>query len=302
VEASLECDNPPQIERRPFSFTLTSQDTENIRWYLEEYRIYPSDPAPKIAERIEQRMSDVGRELFRLVLAGTDVWETVRNNLGGTRIEVETEVEDALVPWEMMRDPNTDLPLALSVQCFVRTHSRPAVQPNLPGPAGGKIRILLVICRLEGDLVPFRSVARHLIDGLNEVSQKLFHLEVLRPPTFEQLAKRLRLAKAQGEPFQVVHFDGHGLRGEIFFENPKSDQNAQSVTAVELGRLLHEARVPVLILNACRSADSEPLQQPAQAGDLHQQIRQFGSFAHAVMDSMTWRTGVLSLGSRWAIL
>ena len=38
-------------------------------------------------------------------------------------------------------------------------------------------------------------------------------------------------------------------------------------------------RVPLLILNACRSADSEPPEQPGQVNDLHQQIRQFGSFA-----------------------
>ena len=30
--------------------------TAQMRWYLEDYRIYPVDPAPKIAERIERRM------------------------------------------------------------------------------------------------------------------------------------------------------------------------------------------------------------------------------------------------------
>jgi hypothetical protein len=156
---------------------------------------------------------------------------------------------------------------------------------------------LLAICRLEGDLVPFRSVARHLIRGLTDAAREQFQLEVLRPPTFEQLAKRLRAAKARGEPFHVVHFDGHGLSGEVFFENPKLKQKAQSVKAAELGKLLHETDVPLLILNACRSADSEPPEQPAQAADLHQQIRQFGSFAHAVMDHgasgvVAWRYSV----------
>jgi hypothetical protein len=32
------------------------------------------------------------------------VWESVRHGLNETRIEIETEVEDALVPWELMRD------------------------------------------------------------------------------------------------------------------------------------------------------------------------------------------------------
>lgn len=297
VEATLEGGGPRQIEKRPFSFALAAQEAENIRWYLEDYRIYPVDPAPKIAERIEQRMGDIGRELFRLVLAGSGVWESVRHSLADTRIEVETEVEDALVPWELMRDPVADSPLALSVPSFVRCHSRPALRPNPPEPSAGKIRILLVICRLENDRVPFRSVARHLIRGLSDAAREPFDLEVLRPPTFEHLAKRLREANAQGKPFHVVHFDGHGLKGEVFFENPELERNAQSVKAAELGRLLHETRVPLLILNACRSADSEPPEQPEKVGDLHQQIRQFGSFAHAVMDCgasgvVAWRYSV----------
>jgi hypothetical protein len=40
----------------------------------------------------------------------------------------------------------------------------------------------------------------------------------------------------------------------------------------------------MLILNACRSADSEQLPQLEPATDEHHEIRQFGSFANAVMD------------------
>jgi hypothetical protein len=82
---------------------------------LEDYRIYPVEPTPRIARRIEQRISEVGRELFKLVLAGSDVWSAVRGRLADMRIEVGAELEDALVPWELMRDPVADLPLALSV-------------------------------------------------------------------------------------------------------------------------------------------------------------------------------------------
>lgn len=309
VEAAL--DSPRLIERRPFSFALTPQDAEDIRWYLEDYPVYPVEPAPRIAKRIEARMAEVGRELFRLVLAGSAVWENARRRLHDTRIEVETELEDALAPWELMRDPTGDLPLALQVPALVRCHSRPALPPEPPTQAAGKIRILLAICRLEGDRVPFRSVARHLIRGLSGAAREPFSLEVLRPATFEQLARRLRAAKAQGEPFHAVHFDGHGLSGEVFFENPKLKGNAQAVKAAELGKLLHETGVPLLILNACRSAASEPPEQPGNASDLHGQIREFGSFAHAVMDCgasgvVAWRysvfvqTAAQYMADRWA--
>lgn len=56
----LEGDGPRISDKRPFSFTLTAQDAEDIRWYLEDYRIYPVEPTPKIAKRIEQRMSEAG--------------------------------------------------------------------------------------------------------------------------------------------------------------------------------------------------------------------------------------------------
>ena len=110
VETSFQSNEPLRTDERPFSFTLSPQDAEDIRWYLEDYRIYPVDPTPKIAKRIEQRMGEVGRELFRQVLEKSEVWSSARRNLGETRIEVETEVEDALVPWELMRDANADLP------------------------------------------------------------------------------------------------------------------------------------------------------------------------------------------------
>jgi hypothetical protein len=188
VESSLEGCGPRLIERRPFSFTLSPQDAEDIRWYLEDYRIYPVDPQPKIAARIQQRMDDVGRELFGHVFAGGEVWAKVRGSLGETRIEVETELADALVPWELMRDPVADQPLVLDVPSFVRCHSRPARSPLSLQSSTGKIRILLAICRLEDDRVPFRSVARRLLRGLSGAAREPFHLEVLRPPTFEQLA------------------------------------------------------------------------------------------------------------------
>ncbi|PWU07288.1 MAG: hypothetical protein C5B51_10295 [Terriglobia bacterium] len=297
VEAILDGDGSRVTAKREFVFALTPQEAENIRWYLEDYRVYPVDPQPKIAKRIENRMAEVGQELFQRVLEGSDVWSAVRDRLGDTRIEVETELGDALVPWELMREPVADRPLALSVPSFVRCHSRPALRPQAPQTAAGKPRILLVICRLQDDGVPFRSVARHLLRGLTDKAKEPFHLEVLRPPTFEQLARRLREAKARAEPFHAVHFDGHGLSGEVFFENPKLDRNAQPVMAAELGRLLHECGVPLLLLNACRSADSEPPEQPKTATDEHQQIREFGSFAHTVMDYgasgvVAWRYSV----------
>jgi hypothetical protein len=302
AEVSFDKDGLPQsVVTRQFVFAMSAQDAEDIRWYLEDYRIYPMDPAPRFANRIEQRMRELGQELFELVLSGTDAWTGAQQHLEETRIEVETDLSGSTVPWELLRDPQADLPLALYVPSFVRIHSNAALIPATAVRTNKRIRILLAICRPAGeDDVPFRSVAKHLIRGLGGVSaSERFELEVLRPPSFEQLGKKLRAAKASGQPFHVFHFDGHGRDGAVFFENAALEGNTQLIAASELGKLLKETGVPVLVLNACRSAHAEPLQQPEaqSASDAHRQIRSFGSLAHAVMDYgassvVAWRYNV----------
>ena len=92
-------------------------------------------------------------------------------------------------------------------------------------------------------------VRRPRLDSLDRCSDSAF-------------PRDLRATKAQGEPFHVLHFDGHGAKGAIFFENPDTGKNAEPVAAADLAKLLNETGVPVLILNACRSAFAEPPQQP----------------------------------------
>jgi hypothetical protein len=114
VAVELSGDGPRRSAQSRFEFQLTPQDQEDIRWYLEDFLQYPMDPAPAIAARIERRMAEIGKELFDKVLAANEVWPEVRNQLHETRIEIETTVEDATaIPWELLRDPRTDAPLAL---------------------------------------------------------------------------------------------------------------------------------------------------------------------------------------------
>jgi CHAT domain-containing protein len=123
-------------------------------------------------------------------------------------------------------------------------------------------------------------------------------LKLLRPPTFEQLAHDLREAKDRDEPYHVVHFDGHGAYGEsrqrkgehgyLMFENAALDRNLEPVGGPALGGLLAETNVPVLVLNACRSAHADPPAAPVQvacAPNPHAEARAFGSLAQEIMDA-----------------
>ncbi len=320
VEVSLEGDGARQAFESTFDFLLLDQDEEDLRWYLEDYLQYPQDPAPAIARRVEERMAEIGTELFRAILQASDdardLWAEVRNRLPDTRIEIVTGVSEAnTIPWELLRDPRTDTPLALSARSFVRAQPTQARRPHLPKGERVKIRILLVICRPMGDEdVPFRSVASRLIKGLDQANREAYDLDVLRPPTFEQLGQVLRQAKEEDRPYHVVHFDGHGTwmetedsgglgnvlrglsratlagprpgkHGYLLFENPKLEENAELVDGPSLGKLLAETQVPVLVLNACRSAHAEPAAQPGATADPHSQVRAFGSLAQEVMDA-----------------
>ncbi len=322
VEVALEGGGlPRQTATTSVEFALTAQEQENLRWYLEDFLQHPHDPAPKVAARIEGRMAEIGVELFRAVFHADDdardLWATLRTRLNDTRVEIIAGVgEAAAIPWELIRDHKTDTPLALRAQAFVRAQPQAAQRPQLPEIASGPIRILLVICRPGGgEDVPFRSVASRLIKGLGEDARTMFQLDVLRPPTFEQLGRVLRQARSEGRPYHVVHFDGHGLyeevvepsavaqmlrrlsplmlsgprtgaHGYLAFENPQMEENLQLADGPALGKLLVETDVPVLVLNACRSAHAEAAEARESAEtDPHSQVRAFGSLAQEVMDA-----------------
>ena len=345
----------PRAATSTFEYVVDALDSERIRWYLEEYPEFPAHPAPVIAKDAENRLADSGEELFKRVFSPGDaagVWARMGDDLAEVRVEVDTDPGDARgLPWELLRDPSTGMPLALSAREFVRTHLEAAGGMALPDPGGDRLRVLLVICRPGGRAdVPFRSVASRLFRGGTNQMPGL-DLNVLRPPTYARLAEVLQGAKDAGRPYHVVHFDGHGMfvdvatltdatsdaghvtdgdtgpggvgvlpatysvslagveragsHGYLVFENPQAPTNQMLVDGPTLGPLLRATQVPVLVLNACRSAHTEARNEPtadtdAEAtsddgdsataadpllGDVHARIRAYGSLAAEVADA-----------------
>jgi tetratricopeptide (TPR) repeat protein len=299
-------------------FELTPEDGERIRWYLEDYLQFDEEPAPQIAKGVEAFMAQCGEELFRKIFEGSAnairLWSSLEPHLSATRIEIATGIAEATaIPWELIRNPQSRAFLALSAAAFVR--SQRAGQTVLPPAAeAAKVRILLVICRPKGgEDVPFRSVAGRLVTRLSDDARDAFDIDLLRPPTYEQLATTLRLAKERGQPYHIVHFDGHGVyadpqnlagagkvlsslrldagstgaHGFLMFEDPDSETNGEFVDGFRLGGLLRDAGVPVLILNACQSASAEPRPAPEmeERADTREEVEAYGSLAQAVMDA-----------------
>jgi tetratricopeptide (TPR) repeat protein len=307
VEAELSGDGiPRQRAVANLRFAVPRQDAERIRWYLEDFLEFPLDPNPAIAEGVEQRLAEIGEQLFTAVFGAGDaarLWARLQGRLTEARVEIATEVADAAaLPWELLRDPATRTPVALEAAAFVRVNHQPARPVQVATAEADRLRVLLVICRPAGDAdVPFRSVASHLI-RLGAASTDILDLDVLRPPTFAALARTLDAANQAGRPYHVVHFDGHGSyldsaallddrlpavplsrhrygrrnfvsppqpgrHGYLIFEDPAVAGNSQFVDGPALGDLLARTGVSVLVLNACRSAYTEAPPAPKTDSD-----------------------------------
>ena len=176
------------------------------------------------------------------------------------------------LPWELMHDPARELPLALDAGVAGIDRSLTTAELGAAfDVAGDRLRVLMVISRPSGPAdVGFRMIARPLLGRLEAVRGRV-ELVVLRPPTLDALAGTLAEAADAGEPFQVVHFDGHGVlggrraagssapgmyqdadsEGVLVFQT--ADGGRDSVSASRVAQVLTAARVPVVVLNACQS-------------------------------------------------
>ena len=319
IRLTLKRPGQPELEAEAtIEFALTPQEQEELRWYLEDY-LQKADIVEKVqVEQIENLMKERGEQLYTKVLTDNPrtqaIWFAIREQLADLLVEIRPEIaEAASIPWELMRDPQSDSPIALRVKSFVRVQSNPSISfIKVPEADKGRVRLLYVVCRPSGtEDVALRALANRLLQGLGENLAR-FDITALRPPTFEQLQKELTDAKEAGRPYHIVHFDGHGdyvdlskskladwaaalssitLGGEksgkhgyLLFEHPSGKEKARPVSGDELGKLLHDTGVPVLVLNACRSAMHEATEKPDEADTVHDEVRAIGSLAQAVSD------------------
>jgi len=327
IRLTLRRAGQPDLEgEAAIRFALTEEEQDDLRWYMEDY-LQGTDPAHAVeVEQVEACMRARGEELYNKVLAangGTQaIWFAVREQLADLRIEIAAGIADAAaIPWELMADPQSKSPIALRVQSFVRVQSNANIGfVPVPEVKGDAIRILMAICRpgRERDIA-LRTDANRILQELG-ADRSRFEIKVLRPPTFEKLQSELNDAKKEGRPYHIVHFDGHGTyadlsdttleswlttlnhlrrgdnaigkQGFLLFEYPGNQNNMRPVDGHTFGQVLHDAGVPVVILNACQSAMGEAAaaapqpaaaQKPA-AANVHDEVRAIGSLAQAVID------------------
>jgi tetratricopeptide (TPR) repeat protein len=260
-------------EPADLTWPLDAADLEDLRWYLEDYLRAPFGVYEVRGPEIEARLPSWGRAMFE-ALFGTgparDAYIKMRARSRAGEIVLRSSAPSWLgLPWELLRDPNR--PTALALDGIALGRSLPNTQLGEAFDVSGeRLRVLMVISRPRGtEDVDYRMIARPLLQRLEAVHGRV-DLEVLRPPTLDMLTRTLQAAREAGNPFQIVHFDGHGVltgaragaraplsfaepagHGVLVFEKPQGGPD--HVPAERVAQVLADAQVPVVVLNACQS-------------------------------------------------
>ncbi len=281
-----------ESKRYTFIAPLGPIEAEDLRWYLESYSLWPVGVFQARAERIAAQLPGWGQALHQAALgikaaqealvawqqaaAGAErrfsvlVDSDLPEGTGEEEQAAAREAASALLslPWELLHDGRGYLSQGKHA---VRVRRRLPERRAQPVAATGlPIRILLASPRPEDEHTTYldhRASALPLVQALESLGE-LATLTVLTPPTFPALEEALKRAAEAGQPFDVVHFDGHGVYdrqlglGALCFEDPKdvdklAKRGMQLIHAEKLAAVMRDHRIPLVFLDACQTAKIE---------------------------------------------
>jgi tetratricopeptide (TPR) repeat protein len=262
----------PAMLLSPFGFPVEGRPNSDLmrelQWYLETFLDYPFAPETDHADRVLKALRDWGERAFQALFgdraAGRMFDAATANDYSRLHLQISSDDPQVLSwPWEALRDPELGV-LAHTCQLERRLNTDRDPQPVPDSLPKDRVNILLVVARPYGQQdVRFRSIARPLVE-LIEKERLPAYVELLRPPTFDNLREHLR---EQPGFYHILHFDGHGAysaappgggytfqgpEGKLVFET--NDAQPDPITAENLSSLLRECAVPGVVLNACQSA------------------------------------------------
>src|SRR5262249_27568972 len=283
-----------EVESKRFSFTapLGPIESDDLRWYLEEFFRWPIGVFKERADGIAARLPNWGKLIFDEAAKTDSSKETLnawRNAGDGAErrfsVMVDSELPEGAsaedqaaanesaslllsLPWELLHDGRGFL---FHGKTPVRVRRRlPNRNPQKNVARELPIRILLVSPRPEEKGVAYldhRVSAKPLVEAVEALGE-LAKLTILSPPTFAALQTELTRGADAGQPYDVVHFDGHGVYdrkvglGGLCFEDPKDADKLENramklVYAGELAQVMRDHRIPLVFLEACQSAQTE---------------------------------------------
>ena len=271
-------DGKPIGVAQPFTLTLTDDDYDDLRWYLEAYMELPDGGAVVRAQRIEARLAQWGRQLHAAIFAAPENAAALQALLSAAeprQLTIATDDPALLrLPWELMADAAGHLALRVSIRRQLK-----APQALIPRSAALPLRILYIVSRPEdAGFIDPRLTTQALFAALDPLGAAV-QLDFCRPPTLARMGEMLRAAQQAGDSYDVVHFDGHGTfmaqqqLGALCFEQAddgSGDAKTDLVPADRLGHLLAQHQIPLVVLAACHSATVQSMVANAVAPRLIQ--------------------------------
>jgi tetratricopeptide (TPR) repeat protein len=293
-------------------------ETNELRWYLEKFAVWPSDYFRDRAQKVEGNLVTWGQLLYEAALPVVHTANVMNDwaGIGGNAqrrfsVQVDATVEagapsadaDAArecatlllgLPWEILHDGDDFL---FQGGKPVRVRRRlPNTRPLDVQVVATPIRILLIAARPEDEsclYIDHRSSALPLVEAM-EALGGLVRIQVLDPPTIPALRDELDRARRSGEPYHVVHFDGHGVYdrhaglGGLCFEKPQdagklARRGHVTVDTRELGSLLSEHRIPLVFLDACQTAQAEQASESVASELLQVGVASVVAMSHSVL-------------------
>ncbi len=245
-------------DQHRFDLPMVKGDDDDHRWYLEQYLRLPGPGDHARARRFEERLQQWGERLHADLWThgGTHPLDALAGTAGPKVLTLVSDDPGVLsLPWELLRTPAGSL-VFRDVSIRRQFPGTPATSaPVVAVP----LRVLLVIARpTDTGFIDPRTSAAPVLDALDRLGGNV-HVDFCEPPTLPELDRRLTAARETGQPFHVVHFDGHGVYlrqsgvGALCFEQP--DATKDLVEGRRLGELLAAMRVPLALLEACQTSD-----------------------------------------------
>jgi tetratricopeptide (TPR) repeat protein len=258
---------------------LSTQERQDLQWYLEEYWQWPYEGFLSRGKQIEALLPEIGKRLYESLFGSKEAdrivqkWLSQPETAGTFQLSIISELPAALsLPWELLHSEQGYLALrGRRPISIVRRLPQSELTSDQTTTFTPPMRILLVTARPEGTgFVDPRSIARELLDEVQEaIDAGTIAVEFLRPPTLSALQERLRDTKRPA--IHILHFDGHGI-----FGNGRPEQEANPhllqggglgmlafeteegtldlVKAEDLAQTLQDSQVQLAVLTACQSA------------------------------------------------
>src|SRR5258707_10328945 len=149
---------------------VSELERKELRWYLEEYPMWPYLEFAERARQIEELLPEIGKRLYEAVFGSAKadrILQAWRLQPGEQRqLSIVSDLPSVLsLPWELLHDEQGFLALRTRQPVAILRHLSQRELAGLATPFEPPLRVLLVTARPSGTgFLDPRSLARHLLD------------------------------------------------------------------------------------------------------------------------------------------